>query len=440
VTPRTLLIVSYHFAPSPAVGGKRFTFLAREFARQGYDVHVITHEERESPLGAADPTLPLAGRVHRCAAAIELPLRGAGLVRRKLSSALRRVLEPVSAEYFWAHAATRAAVELFGQRRERDAAPGVVIATSPPHAALIAGARIARRLGWPLILDYRDPWSGHDWPRWRRTEFANGVARRVEAPLVAASAARVLNTPALRDAFERHFPDAPTATNFVIPNGFDAVGPPPPLATTGAVNLVHAGEIYTGRSLLPVLQAAQRLRARRPERPIRVTTYGELPAIEAQRIRDAGLWSLIDVRPRVPLARLFGELQAAHALIAIVGDHMLYSTPYKVYDYMAAGRPILGLAPKGAALFGLLAESGAGLCFEPGDVAGIENALEKIVLGDAPAAGARVERFQWSNLALQYQAAIESVIEPRVKPEQAAAPGTTSRTAPAGRSASARWR
>ena len=89
------------------------------------------------------------------------------------------------------------------------------------------------------------------------------------------------------------------------------------------------------------------------------------------------------MRPRIPFAELFAELQRAHVLLAVVGDHMLYSTPYKVYDYMAAGRPILALAPRGAALFELLAESGAGVCVEPDDIAGIEQALETFMLASS---------------------------------------------------------
>ena len=53
----TLLIVSYYFAPSPLVGAKRFSFLAREFVRLGYDVHVITNNLWETRL---------AGRTIRC--------------------------------------------------------------------------------------------------------------------------------------------------------------------------------------------------------------------------------------------------------------------------------------------------------------------------------------------------------------------------------------
>jgi glycosyltransferase involved in cell wall biosynthesis len=405
MSSRTLLIFSYHIAPSPAVGAKRFSFLAREFATLGYDVHVIANELDESPHGPPDASLPDTARVHRVCAPLDLPLRGRGFLSRKLNSLAHRVLAPLGVEYFWAGAAARKALDI-----ARGLPPGVVIATSPPHAALIAGDRVARALGWPLIVDYRDPWSGYDWPAWRRGALTTSLARRAETPIVAASAARILNTPAMRAAFEKHFPHAASTRNFVIPNGFDSVpaGPSPP--SDGPINVVHAGEIFTGRSLVPVLLAAKRLGAKLGGRPIRVTTYGALPAPEIARIREAGLTSLVDVRPRIPFQELFRELQAAHVLLAVVGDHMLYSTPYKVYDYMAAGRPILGLAPQGAALFGLLSESGAGVCVEPGDVDAIERTLEKMVASPASdAARARVERFRWSNLALQYQLAIEAV-------------------------------
>ena len=113
--------------------------------------------------GREDHSVPLAGTIHRCAAAFEVPLKGEGILHKLANSILRRVLAPVGVEYFWARAATRKALEV-----ARKLPPGIVIATSPPHAALIAGTRIARRLRWPLILDYRDPWSAYDWPQWHR--------------------------------------------------------------------------------------------------------------------------------------------------------------------------------------------------------------------------------------------------------------------------------
>jgi glycosyltransferase involved in cell wall biosynthesis len=412
MNPRpTLLIVSYHFAPSPLVGAKRFSFLAREFTRMGFDVHIVTNGIRESPHGREDSSLPITGTVHRVDAPFEMPLKGSGWFTRLANALLRRILVPVGQEYFWARAATRKALAVAGKLP-----PGVIIATSPPQAALIAGARVARRLKWPLILDYRDPWSAYDWPEWHRGWISQWFARRIEQSLVRRSAGRVLNTPSMRDWFEESFPQASVASNFVVPNGFDAVPSAQSPAAGGTLEIVHAGEIYGSRSLVPLLHAVERLGQRHPERPVHVTTYGALPAAEWQRIRDAGLDRFIEERPRIPFASLFAELQRAHVLLAVVSDHMTYSVPYKIYDYMAAGRPILGLAPRDAALHELLSDSDAGQCVEATDIDGISQALEKILFSATPAVRTRLDRFRWSNLAQDYLGAIAAATGPSPVP------------------------
>jgi hypothetical protein len=413
-TRPTLLIISFHFAPSPLVGAKRFSFLTREFTRQGFDVHVVSNEIRESAHGREDKSLPLHGSVHRVSDAVETFFRHKERARgwrRIANGLLRRLLSPVGMDYFWARAATRKALEV-----ARKLPPGVVIATSPPHAALIAGERVARKLGWPLILDYRDPWSAYAWPEWHRHGLTQWLGRRIEARLVKHSAARVLNTPSMRQWFERTFPFTAAERNFVVPNGFDSVPVKAEPAAEGPLRVVHAGEIYGSRSLVPLLRAIQAVSARHP-RPIRLTTYGALPAAERRRISEAQLDAFIEEHPRIPFVNLFPELQRAHVLLAIVSEHMTYSTPYKVYDYMASGRPILALAPGDAALHDLLAESGAGESVDPRDIPGIEEALERMLFAPSASNAARIDRYRWVNLAQQYRGAIESVLPPPVHAE-----------------------
>lgn len=410
-TRPTLLIVSYYFAPSPLVGAKRFSFLTREFTRLGFDVHVVTNEIGESPHGREDKSLPMHGTVHRVANPIELRFTSPGKLprwRRAASAFFARLLAPVSAEFFWARAATRKALEV-ARNLPAGARQGIVIATSPPHAALIAGGRIARRLGWPLVLDYRDPWSAFEWPEWHRGGLAQKIGLWVETRLVRQSAARVLNTPSMRQYFERTFAGAPSTRNFVIPNGFDAVDQLARPPADGTMHIVHAGDIYGSRSLVPLLRAIRNVSLRHPQRRIVLINYGPLPPHETQRIREAQLGEYLEEYPRVPFAELFAQLQRAHVLLAVVSEHMTYSTPYKVYDYMAAGRPILALAPPDAALHDLLAESGAGESAEPQDIDAIERALEKMMFDPAPANPAGVDRFRWVNLAQQYRAVIEAV-------------------------------
>jgi glycosyltransferase involved in cell wall biosynthesis len=187
------------------------------------------------------------------------------------------------------------------------------------------------------------------------------------------------------------------------------------------LRIVHAGEIYGSRSLLPLLEAMQHVGARHPQRPLLLVTFGALPEVERQRIRAAGLAHLVEERPRIPFASLFRELHRAHLLLAVVSDHMTYSTPYKVYDYMAAGRPILGLAPANAALHELLAESGAGLSAEPQDVPGIEQALERSLFGAARRTPSHIDEYRWTHLARRYLDVIESVATPPGAPALPAA-------------------
>lgn len=406
----TLLVISHYFAPSPLVGAKRFSFLTRELTRQGFDIHVIANEIRESPHGREDNSLPVHCNVHRVANPLELPFKSAGKVRgwRRVANALfTRLLAPVGVDFFWARAAARKALEV--ARRLPAGTEGIVIATTPPHAALIAGAQVARHLGWPLVLDYRDPWSGYEWPQWHRGNVAQKVARSIEARLVRRSAARVLNTPSMRQWFERTFPSAPRDRNFVIPNGFDPVELQAPPPDDGTMRIVHAGDIYGSRSLVPLLRAVRNVGLRHPQRRIVLTNYGPLPPRELDAIHEAQLDEYVEQLPRVPFARLFAQLQRAHVLLAVVSEHMAYSTPYKVYDYMATGRPILALAPADAALHDLLAESGAGESAEPQDIEAIERVLERFLYGEAVQNAARVDRFRWVNLAQQYRGVIEAV-------------------------------
>jgi GNAT superfamily N-acetyltransferase len=408
----TLLIVSHHFAPSPLVGAKRFSFLTREFTRLGFDVQIIASEIRETSHGREDSSLPLHGAVHRIANPFPLPLKVDGQERgwrRLVNAVFGRLLAPVGFDYFWARAATRKALEVVRDLPE-EARHGIVIATSPPHAALIAGERIARKLGWPLVLDYRDPWSAYEWPAWHRGGLAQKLGRRIEARLVRRSAARVLNTTNMRQWFDRTFTDMPAARNFVIPNGFDAVERQAEPPAVGTMRIVHAGDIYGSRSLTPLLRAIRNVNLRHPQRRILLTNYGPLPPRELRKIEAAQLGEHVEVLPRIPFGELFAQLQSAHVLLAVVSNHMTYSTPYKVYDYMAAGRPILALTPPDAALRDLLADSGAGESVEAQDSEGIERLLEKMMFGPPAPHATRIDRFRWVNLAQQYRTVIETVV------------------------------
>ena len=364
MSTRTLLIVSYYFAPSPPVGAKRFSFLAREFERQGYDVHVITNESRESTARARRHFA--AARRHGASLrrAVRSAARGpqAGWLAPR-TPLLRRLLAPVGMRIFLG---TRRHAQ--GARESRATyRGGMVIATSPPHAALIAGARIARRLGWPLIARLSRSVERDTTGRAGvAAPLAQWFARRIERRSWCGSArARAEHARRCATWFEKFFPRAPRGAEFRDPQWFRSGRQRLRRPSDGPMrHRARRRDLHGGRSLVPVLRAVARLRTAHPQRPIRLTTYGELPAAElaahprrrARAVhRGAAAHSVRRAVRRIAArARAAGGGRRAHALFDALQGVRLHG-----------GRPAHPrLAPRGAALFELLADSGAGVCVE----------------------------------------------------------------------------
>ena len=215
------------------------------------------------------------------------------------------------------------------------------------------------------------------------------------------------------------------------------------------------GKSTAAARCVPLLRAVDRLSQRHPERPIHVTTTAHCRAAEWQRIREAGLEQFIEERPRIPFAALFAD-SAARARAARRGQrsHDLFGCPTRSTTTWPPAGPSSRSRRATPRCYELLADSGAGHCVEPADIDGIEQALEQILFSAAPLARTRIDRFHWSNLAQDYlqastpprdddqRRAIRSSTGslPRLiasSAPQASSRDTSSRTAPAGKSASA---
>lgn len=400
-----ILIVSYYFAPSPQVGAKRFSFLAREFERQGYDVHVIAAKS----VDADDPSLPVVSQVHRVRALRFFIRRG--LWARAAHNLARKLLAPVGLEFFWTGPAVRAARRLGLQERR-----GVVIGTVPPFSAAIAARRIARKLDWPLILDYRDPWTAY--PHvirsrggWKRSGWSRALASRLEHSCVARSAARVFNTPEMKAWFEEFFFKADRKNNFVVPNGVELPKEDVRSNATSMREIVHAGALYGDRAFLPILRALAAL-SREDSNfcDVRLIQYGELMQGERRAIEAEKLQHLVVERSRIARESLWPVLRAARLLLVVSGREMNYSIPYKVYDYLAARRPILALSPTGSAVQRMFAEYRIGSHVDPKDPIALRAALRSLLDVQAYDMDEHaLQRHVWSRLATDYEKIIELV-------------------------------
>jgi len=148
-------------------------------------------------------------------------------------------------------------------------------------------------------------------------------------------------------------------------------------ALEGRFLVVYAGAHGLSNDLGVVLQAAQQLRDEAKVGFVLVGDGKEKPAL----MRQAEAMALDNVHflPPVPKEGMAAVLAAADCGLAILKPLQLYTTTYpnKVFDYMAAGRPVL-LAIDGV-IRQVVEEERAGLAVTPGDPASLAQGVRRLV-------------------------------------------------------------
>jgi glycosyltransferase involved in cell wall biosynthesis len=179
---------------------------------------------------------------------------------------------------------------------------------------------------------------------------------------------------------------------------------------------LYAGAHGLSNDLGVLLQAAARLRDR-PEIAIVLLGDGkDKPALQ-QQAAEMGLENVVFLPP-APKREMPEALAAADACIAILKPTPMYATVYpnKVFDYMAAGRPVL-LAIDGV-IRAVVEGAAAGIFVPPGEAAALAQALRRLAAD--PAEGRRMgargracveQRFDRPLVAAQLAALIEELGE-----------------------------
>jgi glycosyltransferase involved in cell wall biosynthesis len=259
----------------------------------------------------------------------------------------------------------------------------VVWGTSPPLFQALTAWQIARIRRVPFVLEIRDLW-----PDFAvelgvlRNPVLIGAARALERFLYRRADRVFVNSP----GFVEHVVAGGAARErvAVIPNGVD-VTPFDPAARgdafrrevgAGADDLlvVYAGAHGVPNDLDVVLDAADRLRGE-PRIRFALVGGGRDRARLVERASALGLPNLV-FADAVAKDRMPEVLAAADVCVAILKPLPMFTTTYpnKVFDYMAAGRPVV-LAIDGV-IRRVVEEAGAGTFVAPGDAAALAAALE----------------------------------------------------------------
>lgn len=373
-----ILLISYYFPPTNAIGAVRVGKLAKYLLAQGHDVRVLT---------AAEPFLPKSLPVEfperrivrtRTVDLDRLPLklfpRRATVMQRGfadeppivtwLAKLYKTFITIPDGQIAWLPFALR-----IGRRILRKWRPDLIYASAMPFTSLL----VARHLSWefevPWVAELRDLWVDshyYEYPFWRRA-----LETGLERSILASTSAMVTVSEPLAQTLRGKY-GKPTA---VILNGFDPEDYPRDRTGPGAepdrIRIVYTGLIYPRRrDPSPLFEALHHLGPQR--RHFIVDFYGRrLPEIAAlaERYGVADVVRVHDPVSYKDAVRLQAEADVLLLLLwNTAGERGVFTG--KLFEYLGAGRPILCLGLEAGVAADLIRNRKAGfVANDPGTIA-----------------------------------------------------------------------
>jgi hypothetical protein len=380
---RRVLVVAYYFPPMGLSGVQRTLKFVKHLPQFGWHPTVLT----VGPVGyfAHDDTLleDVAApeiRVVRTEGAGPGRLLAKREVVRLPSERLRKALSMLSDTFYvpdnkigWKRKAVRTALAL-----HRETPFNLVFATAPPFTDFLIGAAIKKEIGRPLVFDYRDPWLEFPF-KFYPTPAHRAWNARLERQALRASSHVVTTNRRVKELLIARHGFLTHHDIDIIPQGFDPADFPPPAAASAnpasyrAMRITYAGIFYEDRVPDHFLRGLRDLFAARPELrgKIEARFVGNFRKENMRIVEELGLQDTVAVMEYLPHRKCVKEMVDSDVLWIVVGDDL--GSPGKVYEYIGARKPILGLVPDGF-LKATIQEAG-GVTVGPHDVPAITAAL-----------------------------------------------------------------
>jgi glycosyltransferase involved in cell wall biosynthesis len=371
--PKRLLMLCYHFSPSVSGGVERSARFARYLPEHGWTPLVVTTNRWGAPGGEDDGVLRV-GELFRGGRSRVGGRGGAGagagssrdvVDRNGRRAPLFRFAEKwllvPDKHVRWTAMALLPALGKLGRGRA-----DAIYTTSPPASAHVLGLILKKLTGKPWIMDLRDPWTLEPLNWYLRAGGARlALERRIERICFGNADAIIVTTEEAALKYRELYPGRAGRIHW-IPNGFDArefeVARSPASAGAylqdleeGCLVISHLGTFcrYTDAPAFPkgFLDAVKKLAGQGviTNRTCRIIFAGAMNRETERLVGRYDLGGLISMTGPVPhIGALSIMLRSDVLLLYDPNTEGNYYIHGKLYEYLAAGRWILGVLPAGA--------------------------------------------------------------------------------------------
>ena len=239
-----------------------------------------------------------------------------------------------------------------------------IITTGPPHSLHLIGLGLKQKHRIKWIADFRDPWTQIGYhEKLRLTNSSREKHLKLEKKVLSEANHIITTSFTTKAEFEKKT----SRPIMVITNGYDGLNQsevPLDLHFTFS----HIGSLLSGRDPKNLWQVLGELAAENPNfsRNLKIKLVGAVSDEVVLSIKEFGLGNHLEISGYVPHKEALKIQQSAQVLllIEINSEETKGIIPGKLFEYMAAKRPILAVGPPEWDVEKILKETSAGSCFK----------------------------------------------------------------------------
>jgi len=381
---KKVLIITYYWPPSGGGGVQRWLKFVKYLPEFGIEPIVLTVDEKFATYPVVDQSLrddvsqdvkvyytkssePFK-TYQKVTGKKEVP--HSGFANKSKVGSTQKIMRFVRGNFFipdarkgWNKSAYEKARQLISEFNI-----DTVITTSPPHSSQLIGLKLKRNLKINWVADLRDPWTDiYYYDQLYHTSIAKMIDRNYEKKVFANADKVITVSKAVKNQFLAK-DDALQKSKFVvIPNGYDAQD----FKQGGSIDktkfvITYTGTIAANYNIGSFLKAILRLAEETNDKTIRLKFVGVVAEEYKNLIENTNLQKITEFVGHVAHAKSIQYLTQSTILFLAI-PHVENNEGIvtgKLFEYLGARKPIVGVGPVQGDASRIIDECGAGKMFD----------------------------------------------------------------------------
>ena len=372
------LIITYYWPPAGGPGVQRWLKLVTYFKEFGIEPIVYIPENPHYPL--VDKSI--LSEVPKGIEILRYPIKepygfakvfskkktkqiSSGIITNKKQSLIEKLMLWVRGNFFipdarigWVKPSV-AYLQKYIAENQVD----VIITSGPPHSLHLIGSNLKELLGVKWIADFRDPWTTiHYHKSLQLSKSSEDKHKKLEAQVLNNADRVVVTSPSTKKEFET-ITETPIE---VITNGYDFSEKINRNLDT-SFSIVHIGSLLSERNPTILWEVLSEI-CKESElftKALNIKLVGTVSEDVIKSIKKFGLHNNCDVMGYVSHKKAMQLQHNAQVLLMLEIDRPETRAiiPGKLFEYLAAKRPILALGPKGSDVIDIISKTKSGYYF-----------------------------------------------------------------------------